>query len=96
MKETLKNIYKNIDNDKDIKLKKKVEEKQIKSKPYVPKIAYYRYVKFSYGGQGCCDTSEPLTSWKPLMKYSDKEMNEWNIKFPRENWYELRIEIKFE
>ena len=89
MIEKLKEIYKKIDNDKDMELK--VEQK---SESYTPKTAYYRYIKFCCGGQGFCDTREPLSDWKPLSEYSDKEMNEWNMKFPRESWYELKIETK--
>lgn len=59
------------------------------------KKAYYRYIKFGYGGQGICDIEEALTEWKVLEEYSDKEMNEWNKMFPKNSWYELRIEIKF-
>lgn len=89
MIEKLKEIYEKIDNDKNMKLK--VEQK---SEPYTPKTAYYRYIKFCCGEQGFCNTREPLSDWKPLSEYSDKEMNEWNIKFPRESWYELKIETK--
>ena len=94
MTDILKDLYKKIDNGEDVK--SQTEQKSAESKPYVPKKAYYRYVKFCYGTQGTRDDIIPLTEWKHFDKYSDEEMNEWNIKFPRESWYELRIETKIE
>ena len=94
MTDILKDLYKKIDNGEDVK--SQTEQKSAESKPYVPKKAYYRYVKFCYGTQGTRDEIVPLTEWKHFDKYSDEEMNKWNIKFPRESWYELRIETKIE
>lgn len=98
MTDILKDLYKKIDNGEDVKSKVeiKIEQKSVESKPYISKKAYYRYVKFCYGTQGTRDEIVPLTEWKHFDKYSDEEMNEWNIKFPRESWYELRIETKIE
>lgn len=94
MTDTLKDLYKKIDNGEDVK--SQTEQKSAEPKPYISKKAYYRYVKFCYGTQGTCDEIIPLTEWKHFDKYSDEEMNKWNIKFPRESWYELRIETKIE
>ena len=94
MTDVLKDLYKKIDNGEDVK--SQTEQKSAESKPYISKKAYYRYVKFCYGTQGTRDEIVPLTEWKHFDKYSDEEMNKWNIKFPRESWYELRIETKIE
>lgn len=94
MTDVLKDLYKKIDNGEDVK--SQTEQKSAESKPYASKKAYYRYVKFCYGTQGTRDEIVPLTEWKHFDKYSDEEMNKWNIKFPRESWYELRIETKIE
>ena len=82
MTDVLKDLYKKIDNGEDVK--SQIKQKPVESKPYVSKKAYYRYVKFCYGTQGTRDDIIPLTEWKHFDKYSDEEMNEWNIKFPKE------------
>ena len=95
MTETLQDLYKRIDDNEDVKLNDVEQKPQMKLKSYIPKTAYYRYVKFSYGTQGCCDIKIPLNDWKPLNKYSDKEMNEYNKFIDNKDWYELKIDIEF-
>ena len=53
----------------------------------------YRYVIYSPGQQGICDTIDPITDWKDLNEYTDKEFNEL-MKVDVGDWEEIKMEVK--